>query len=180
MRKRRKATRPLSVDVRSAPRDRKKALLRFGTLTLPAAIGRSGTTSKKREGDGATPIAAMRLLSGYVRGDRVRLPPTSLPMRRIRPGMLWCDAPAHAAYNRPVFAPFTPSHEKMMRQDGLYDVCLVMDWNISSRKRYGGSAIFFHIARPGYAPTEGCIAVSLKDMKRLIRHLHRGTVIRVI
>jgi len=68
----------------------------------------------------------------------------------------------------------------MMRADGLYDICLVLDWNITSRKRHGGSAIFFHLIKPGYEPTAGCIAVSLPDMKRLIRFMRKGTVVRVL
>lgn len=134
----------------------------------------------KREGDGATPRATMKLIGGFTRRDRVSLPPTLLPMRGIRRDMLWCDAPGHASYNRPVRAPFAASHETMMRNDGLYDVCLVMDWNISSRRRQAGSAIFFHLIRPGYEPTQGCIAVSLPAMKRLIRHMRRGMAVRVV
>ncbi|GEC31838.1 hypothetical protein EFR01_20090 [Sinorhizobium fredii] len=133
----------------------------------------------KREGDGATPRATMKLIGGFTRRDRVSLPPTPLPIRGIRRDMLWCDAPDHASYNRPVRAPFAASHETMMRNDGLYDVCLVMDWNISCRRRQVGSAIFFHLIRPGYEPTQGCIAVSLPAMKRLIRHMRRGMVVRV-
>ena len=76
----------------------------------------------------------------------------------------------------PSSTPFKPSHERMTREDGLYDICLVMDWNIKSRKRNGGSAIFFHLARPGYKPTEGCIAVSLPAMRRLVRFMRQGTM----
>lgn len=168
------------IVVRTAPRNRQRAIVSIGHLTLPAAIGRSGTTAFKREGDGGTPIASMRLISGFTRGERVRLPATALPMRRIGKDMLWCDEPKHAAYNRLVRAPFKPSHEEMMRADGLYDVCLVMDWNITSRKRYGGSAIFFHLIKPGYQPTAGCVAVHPRDMKRLLPHLRKGTVVRVV
>jgi len=172
------------ITVRTAPRDRRRAIVSFGGITVPAALGRSGTTPFKREGDGATPIAAMRLLYGFTRGERVRLPQTLLPMKHIRKDMLWCDQPEHPAYNRPVVnrpgAPFRPSHEEMMRADGLYDVCLVLDWNITSRARNRGSAIFFHLIKPGYQPTAGCIAVSLADMKRLIRFMRKGTLVRVL
>lgn len=168
------------VTVRTAPRDRKRGIVSFKGITVPAALGRSGMTSLKREGDGATPIASMRLLCGFVRGDRVNLPQTALPMARITRRMLWCDQPQHAAYNRLVKAPFGASHEDMMREDGLYDICLVLDWNITSRKRYAGSAIFFHLIQPGYQPTAGCIAINLADMKRLIRFLRKGTMVRVL
>jgi L,D-peptidoglycan transpeptidase YkuD (ErfK/YbiS/YcfS/YnhG family) len=168
------------VTVRTAPRDRRLAIVGLGGITVPAALGRSGTSAFKREGDGATPIAPMRLLYGFTRGDKVRLPQTPLHIRRIAKSMLWCDQPEHPAYNRLVRAPFRPSHEEMMRADGLYDICLVLDWNITSRKRFGGSAIFFHLAKPGYEPTAGCVAVSLRDMKRLLPHLRKGMVVRVL
>ncbi len=152
----------------------------MGPLRIRAAIGRNGTTAFKREGDGATPVAAMPLLYGFLRGERVHFLQTALPLRRIRRGMLWCDDPHHACYNRLVRMPIASSHEEMMREDGLYDICLVMDWNITSRCRNRGSAIFFHLIRPGYEPTAGCVAVSLGDMRRLIRFMTRGTVVRVI
>ncbi len=169
-----------TILVRAAPGKPNRALVQMGPLRIPAAIGRAGRSAFKREGDGATPITAMRLLYGFSRGDRVKALHTALPMRRIAKNMLWCDQPEHPAYNKLVKAPFKPSHEEMMRQDGLYDVCLVMDWNITSRRRHGGSAIFFHLIRPGYEPTAGCIAVSLRDMKRMIGHMKKGTLVRVM
>jgi len=101
-------------------------------------------------------------------------------MRRTQPNLLWCDAVSDANYNRPVRSPFTPSHEKLQREDELYDICIVLDWNLRQRKRGCGSAIFFHIARPGYSPTEGCVAISPRDMRRLLPHLGRKTVLQVL
>lgn len=170
-------TRPLVV--RPSPLDRRKAILSFGPLSLKAALGRSGITSFKREGDGGTPRGTLTILHAYRRGERNGHVPSALPLQRIKAGMLWCDAPDHPAYNRPVKAPFAPSHEKLLRQDRLYDICVVLDWNISQRRRGCGSAIFFHLAKPGYQPTEGCIAVSLSDMRRLLPHLRPGTKILI-
>src|SRR5690606_26617243 len=118
--------------VRPAPCDRRQAILQFGPLRLRAALGRSGITAFKREGDGATPRAAMRLLEGFYRNDRSGRPRTALPFSAIRSDMLWCDAPAHPAYNRRIRAPSTASHERLTRPDQLYDVCIVLDWNITS------------------------------------------------
>lgn len=169
-----------TVLVRPAPGKKTRAIVQVGSLRIPAAIGRSGRTSRKREGDGATPIAAMPLLSGFLRGDRVASPKTGLPLRRIRPSMLWCDEPRHPSYNRLVRAPFKPSHEEMQRRDELHDICLVLDWNVTARKRHAGSAIFFHLIRPGYEPTAGCVAVARRDMLRILPHIGRGTVVRVL
>lgn len=168
------------VTVRPVPGQPSRAIVSCGGITVPAALGRSGRSAFKREGDGATPIASMRFLYGFMRGDRVGSLRTALPMRPIMKDMLWCDQPDHASYNRLVRAPFRRSHEEMMRKDGLYDICLVLDWNITSRRRHRGSAIFFHIAREGYRPTEGCVAVSLADMRRLLAHIRVGTRLVVL
>ncbi len=94
--------------------------------------------------------------------------------------MLWCDAVGNPNYNRPVRAPFKPSHEKLRRDDELYDICIVLDWNLTARKRRCGSAIFFHLARPGYMPTEGCVAIAPHDMRRLLPFLGKDTVLQVL
>ncbi|WHO73775.1 L,D-transpeptidase [Rhizobium sp. BT03] len=171
---------PSTIVVRPAPGRKSRAIVRLGAITVLAAIGRSGRSVIKREGDGATPIASMRLISGFRRGERNGRLATPLALRRIRTDMLWCDQPGNASYNRLVRAPFGASHEEMRRSDGLYDICLVMDWNISSRVRNRGSAVFFHLIRPGYEPTAGCVAVSLRDMRRLLPHLRKGTIVRVL
>jgi L,D-peptidoglycan transpeptidase YkuD (ErfK/YbiS/YcfS/YnhG family) len=169
------------IIVRPAPGDRRRAIVQAGNLTFLAALGRSGRSSRKREGDGATPIAAMRVLYGYYRREKVSGPLlTRLPMAAIDATMLWCDAPRDANYNRPVRAPFKPSHEEMKRRDELYDICLIMDWNMSSRRRNLGSAIFFHCAKPGYPPTQGCVAIDIRDMRRLLPLIGPKTVVRVM
>ena len=122
----------------------------------------------------------MRLLHGHYRADRVYLPQTRLAMRPIDERMGWCDAAHHPQYNRLVSLPFADSHERMMRSDGLYDICLVLDWNIRERRRHSGSAIFFHLAGPGHPPTEGCIAIARRAMLRLLPMLAPGTVVRVV
>jgi L,D-peptidoglycan transpeptidase YkuD (ErfK/YbiS/YcfS/YnhG family) len=174
-------SKPLAeIILRPQPGNPRRAILQAGPLTFYAALGRSGRSSRKREGDGATPIAAMRILHGFYRRDHGAPPPSRLKLMPIRRWMLWCDAPGDANYNRPVRAPFRKSHEHMMRSDGLYDICLVLDWNVSSRKQGAGSAIFFHLARSGYSPTEGCVAISRRDMERLLPLIGPQTVLRVL
>jgi L,D-peptidoglycan transpeptidase YkuD (ErfK/YbiS/YcfS/YnhG family) len=122
----------------------------------------------------------MRLEAGFFRRDRLTPPPSPLPLQPIRCDMGWCDAPRHPLYNRLVRLPFEASHEKLQREDGLYDVCLVLDWNRTPRRRNRGSAIFLHIARPGYPPTEGCVAVNLPAMRLLLAHVRPGTSVLVL
>ena len=164
--------------VRARPGNPAQGLLIAGTRVMRCALGRSGITAFKREGDGATPLAAMAVLAGYYRKGRFA-PQTRLPMTPIRADLGWCDAPDDANYNRPVKLPFAASHEELLRDDHLYDAVIVLDWNITSRARNRGSAIFLHVAKPGYAPTEGCVAVSARDMAWLLERVGRGSVVRV-
>lgn len=165
--------------VRVSPSDRSKALVRIGPVTLPAALGRGGVTAFKREGDGGTPRAAMAVLAGFRRGGMLTPDHAGLTLRRVGRRDGWCDAPGHAAYNRHVRLPFPASHETLLRNDILYDFGFVLDWNIRSRRRGAGSAIFLHVARPGFPPTEGCIALKRRDMLRLMPLLGRGSIVRV-
>jgi L,D-peptidoglycan transpeptidase YkuD (ErfK/YbiS/YcfS/YnhG family) len=142
-------------------------------------LGRSGRRTLKREGDGATPTGLFRLESIYYRPDRGPRPQTGLPLKIIRPTDGWCDAPADRNYNRSVCHPYPASAEEMWRPDGLYDVVVVLDCNRRPRIRGRGSAIFMHVARPGFKPTEGCIALRRADLVRILAHLKPGARIRI-
>jgi len=150
-----------------------RAFLRAGGLALRCAIGRGGISFRKREGDGATPAGRLRLLDLRVRRDRTLPPATGVPLQIIRRGDGWCDAPDDGRYNRPVRLPASASHERMWREDRLYDVVGVLDWNVRPRASNRGSAIFLHLARPGYEPTEGCIALARDDLRRLFAAVPR-------
>jgi L,D-peptidoglycan transpeptidase YkuD (ErfK/YbiS/YcfS/YnhG family) len=165
--------------VRPKPGNRSQGLLSIGGRVHVCALGKGGIKAIKREGDGGTPLARMRLLSAYVRMDHVAARATLLPIARISPKLGWCEVPADRNYNRPVRLPYAASHETMCRQDDLYDIVIVMDWNILPRKRGGGSAIFFHVARPGLTPTEGCVALPGDVMRRLLPSLSAKTVLTV-
>jgi L,D-peptidoglycan transpeptidase YkuD (ErfK/YbiS/YcfS/YnhG family) len=163
--------------VRPKPGNKCQGLLSIGGQVHVCALGKGGIRAIKREGDGGTPLARMRLLSAYVRIDHVAARATLLPIGRISPKLGWCEVPADRNYNRPVRLPYAASHETMCREDDLYDIVIVMDWNILQRKRGGGSAIFFHVARPGLTPTEGCVALPGDVMRRLLQRLSARTVL---
>jgi L,D-peptidoglycan transpeptidase YkuD (ErfK/YbiS/YcfS/YnhG family) len=167
--------------VRARPGHPSQGLLRAGSLVFPCALGRGGISAGKREGDGATPLATMRILAGYFRNDHFAAARrTRLEMQPIDQDLGWCEVPQDRNYNRPVRIPYGASHERMRRDDRLYDACLVLDWNIAPRRRGRGSAIFFHLARPGFSPTQGCVAVTARAMARLLPHLSRDTVLKVM
>lgn len=169
-----------TVQVRRKPGDGRRGQLIAGGKVLPCALGRSGIASLKREGDGATPRAAMRVLGGYFRPG-AGMPRSSLiQLSAIRSDSGWCDTPSDANYNRPVRLPYRSGHERMWRDDRLYDAVVVLDWNIRSRARNRGSAIFLHVAKDGYKPTEGCVAISPAAMRWLLPRLTTRTVLRVV
>lgn len=147
--------------------------LHVGALTLPCAIGPAGVKWRKREGDGASPAGRFRLLWVYWRADRGPRPRLALPLRASRREDLWCDDPHAALYNRPARAPFKWGCETMTRDDRLYDVVVVLDHNQRPRVRGAGSAIFLHIAREGFSPTQGCVAITPEAMRRLLPRLSR-------
>lgn len=163
-----------SLEVRALPRDRTKGILRFGQITVPCALGRSGVVARKKEGDGGTPQGRFELLHVYYRSDRGLPPATSLSLEPLTSASGWCDDPAHRLYNRPVDLPFSASHEKMWREDRLYDIVVVLDCNMYPAVKGKGSAIFFHVAREDYRPTEGCVAVSPEHMRLLLSRTGPG------
>lgn len=168
-----------SITVFSSPRERHRGLLRYGALLLPCALGRSGISHMKREGDRATPAGRLRLLSLIVRPDRGPPPSTALPLRFMRRNDGWCEDATSGLYNRPIRIPSRAGHETMWRDDPLYDIVGVLDWNIVPRIRGRGSAIFLHLARPGFGPTAGCIALNRRDLRLLLAAVGRNAVFSV-
>ena len=146
----------------------RQGTLKMGNLTCPCALGCTGCRVRKREGDGATPIGRWAMREVLYRSDRVQRPRTTLPVRGIAMRDGWCDAVADRNYNRPVHHPYAASAERLWRQDELYDVLVVLGYNDRPRARSRGSAIFMHLARPGCAPTQGCIALARTHLLRLL------------
>jgi len=149
-------------------------------MNFPCALGRGGIAALKREGDGATPLARMRLLHGFFRAGRAKALSSPLPFRRARAHDGWCDAPGDRNYNRQVRLPYGASCETLQRKDRLYDCVVVLDYNNRPRRHGRGSAIFFHIAKEGFAPTQGCVAVSPQVMARLLPYLTSASVLVVV
>ena len=133
-------------------------------LAFRAAFGRGGITAQKHEGDGGTPMGLLKLVRVLYRADRLAPPRCTAPLEPLSPADGWCDDVADAAYNKKVRLPYPASHEELWRADGVYDVIGVLNWNLAPIVPGRGSAIFFHVATPDYAPTAGCVALALPDM----------------
>jgi L,D-peptidoglycan transpeptidase YkuD (ErfK/YbiS/YcfS/YnhG family) len=140
----------------------------FGDRLWPCAVGRGGVTRDKLEGDGATPAGCWTLRRVLYRPDRVAAPVTALPSAALSPTDGWCDDVGDPLYNQPVTLPTAGRHERLWREDGLYDLLAVLSHNEAPAVAGRGSAIFLHVAAPGYAPTEGCVALALSDLMTLL------------
>jgi L,D-peptidoglycan transpeptidase YkuD (ErfK/YbiS/YcfS/YnhG family) len=166
--------------VRALSQGSRRGTVTLGSLSVPCTLGRSGRTANKREGDGATPIGRFALRRAFYRPDRIPRPSSGLPLSPLRPRDGWCDAPSDRNYNRFVSHPYPASAEHLWRDDHLYDLVVVLGHNDHPRLRGRGSAIFMHVAGPGFAPTEGCIALRRRDLQRLLARISRATAVRVL
>lgn len=173
-RTRRRAALPF---IRIVPRTgrRTQGWLFAGPLTMPVALGRGGIRADKREGDGATPRGHFHPLRLWWRADRLKLPRTLLPIRRIGPADAWCEDPGDRRYNRTFRRSANEPGDRLRRADPLYDLIVEIDHNVRPRIAGRGSAVFIHLAREAFAPTAGCIALRSRDLRVLLGRVGRNT-----
>ncbi|HEX3064798.1 MAG TPA: L,D-transpeptidase family protein [Dongiaceae bacterium] len=137
---------------------------RWGDRLMRAAMGPAGPASAKREGDGTSPVGRFPLRYLMYRPDRLRPVPTGLAQRPLAPADGWCDDPADVLYNRPVRLPYPARHERLWRDDEVYDLIVVLGHNDDPVVPGAGSAVFLHVARADFSPTSGCIVLSREDL----------------
>ena len=148
---------------------------------VKAAFGKGGLrpAAEKREGDGASPIGVWPLRRVLWRPDKGPSPHTDLPVGAIHREDGWCDSPLDPAYNRPVTLPHETSAERMWRDDDVYDLVVILGHNDDPVVPGAGSAIFLHLARPDFSPTQGCVAVSRDDLEALLAVAQPGDVLEI-
>ena len=155
------------------------AIIESAAGSFRCAIGRGGIGEKKREGDGITPLGDFPIRAVFYRSDKLAAPRTGLSTRAIGETDGWCDAPDDPAYNRLVTLPYSASAEQMWRDDDLYDIVVVLGFNDDPVVADAGSAIFLHVARPDYTPTEGCVALAPSDLRAVLQDLKPGAVVSI-
>jgi L,D-peptidoglycan transpeptidase YkuD (ErfK/YbiS/YcfS/YnhG family) len=164
--------RPIQViRVRAAAGNRTRGWLRADGDSLPVALGRGGIKANKREGDGGTPRGIFRPRRLWWRADRHPRPRTFLPVRAIGPQDGWCEDPDDRHYNQPVRLDRESGADRLRRDDHLYDFIIEIDHNTRPRIAGRGSAVFLHLAREKFAPTAGCVAMTLPAMRRLLARI---------
>lgn len=146
-----------------------------------AALGKGGVrpAADKTEGDGASPIGTWPLRRVLYRPDKGPAPQTGLPVEAIHREDGWCDARGDARYNRPVTLPYPASAESLWRADDVYDLVAVLGHNDDPVVPGQGSAIFLHLARPDYRPTEGCVALARADLEALLAAAKPGDSLEI-
>jgi L,D-peptidoglycan transpeptidase YkuD (ErfK/YbiS/YcfS/YnhG family) len=156
------------IRVGARPGAKARGWLLAGSVQIPVALGRSGIAADKREGDGATPRGAFRLLRLWWRADRLPHPLTLLPVRRIARDDAWIEEPKNRRYNQAVKRAAQEPGDRLWRADHLYDLIIELDHNTRPRVAGRGSAVFVHVARPGFGPTAGCVALEAKRLRWLL------------
>ncbi|MCF8466331.1 MAG: L,D-transpeptidase family protein [Sneathiella sp.] len=153
--------------------------LKFGGLRFDCALGKTGITAEKREGDHATPAGRFPLRGLFYRPGKVPDIITALPRQEIGPLDGWCDDPDDAEYNRHVRLPCAARHERLWREDDLYDLVVVLGHNDAPAIPDAGSCIFLHVAAEDYGPTEGCVALKKEDLVTLLAAIGPETAINI-
>ena len=157
----------------------KNNFLYFQKYKLRCSIGKRGISIKKREGDKKTPKGEFKLKYILYRKDRVFNFQTKLKKIKIDKKMGWCDDPKSNHYNKIINYPFKYSSEKLWRKDNIYDIIIIIDYNLDPVIKNKGSAIFLHIAKRKYQPTAGCIAVSKRNIKLIASKINKRTKIKI-
>ena len=157
----------------------KNKFLYYEKYKLRCSIGKRGISIKKREGDKKTPKGEFKLKYILYRKDRVFNLQTKLKKIKIDKKMGWCDDPKSSYYNKIIKYPFKYSSEKLWRKDNIYDIIIIIDYNLNPVIKNRGSAIFLHIAKKKYQPTDGCIAISKKNIKLLLSKINKKTKIKI-
>ncbi|TAK98207.1 MAG: hypothetical protein EPO08_19775 [Rhodospirillaceae bacterium] len=167
----------MDIVVTPDPSQPQRGTLTFGAHTYDCVLGRNGVSQTKREGDGATPVGRFLLRRVLYRADRLPPPRTSLPVETITTDAGWCDAPEDPAYNMPVVLPYSASAESLWREDGLYDVIVILGHNDAPVIPGAGSAIFLHVAPADGGPTAGCIAMARAALVALLGAVDKETAV---
>ena len=156
-----------------------QGVLRWDGVNHPCALGRGGVSQDKQEGDGATPAGCFALRKLYYRPDVVAKPQTRLATQALTQQDGWADDPQDPAYNRAIVRPHAFSHERLWRDDGLYDIFIVLGINDDPPVAGRGSALFLHLAHPDLRPTRGCVAIAREAMETIVPALLPTTMIEI-
>ena len=157
----------------------KSGYLKYKNLKFKCSFGKAGIGNKKFEGDNITPKGIFRIINIYCRIDRIKKISSKFRIFKIKKKMGWCDDPKSKEYNQLIKLPTKFSHEKLYRKDNIYNLILVLNYNMKPTIKNKGSAIFIHICKKNYTPTSGCIALNKRNLIELLENININTKIKI-
>jgi L,D-peptidoglycan transpeptidase YkuD (ErfK/YbiS/YcfS/YnhG family) len=158
---------------------KKSGYLKYKNIKFRCALGKGGVKKKEKEGDNITHKGSFKIIKIYYRADRIKKFKNIIRKIKIKKNMGWCDDPKSKLYNKQIRLPSKFSYEKFYRSDDLYDLIVVLNYNIKPIIKNKGSAIFIHIAKKNYKKTLGCIALKKKNLLFLLKNLKKKTRIKI-
>jgi len=158
---------------------KKSGYLKYKNLKFRCALGKGGVKKKIIEGDNITPKGIFKIIKIYYRPDKIRKIKTLIKKIKIKKNMGWCDDPNSDFYNKQIKLPTKQSHEKLYRNDNLYDLIAVLNYNTNPIIKNKGSAIFMHIGKDSYKKTKGCIALKREHLIMIISKIKKNTKIKI-
>ena len=153
----------------------KSGYLKYNNLKFRCAVGKAGIARKKQEGDNVTPKGTFKIVKIYYRNDRIKKISSKFRPIKITKKMGWCDDPNSKNYNQLIKLPTQYRHEKLHKKKNIYDIVVVLNYNMKPIIKNKGSAIFIHIAKKNYKKTAGCIALKKDHLIRLIKKIEKNT-----
>jgi L,D-peptidoglycan transpeptidase YkuD (ErfK/YbiS/YcfS/YnhG family) len=157
----------------------KSGYLKFKDLKFKCALGKSGIGKKKKEGDNITPSGTFNIIKIYYRNDRIKKLSSKFNLIKIKKSMGWCDDPRSRKYNQLIKLPTKYSHEILYRKDNIYDLILVLNYNMRPTIKNKGSAIFIHMTKKNYKKTAGCISLKKANLICLVRKIKKNTKVSI-
>ena len=156
-----------------------KKYLIYNDYKAKCSIGKRGIGFKKKEGDLITPKGKYKIKYILYRKDRIKKIQTKIKKIIIKKNMGWCDDPNSKQYNKLIKLPSSFSYEKLYRKENIYDIILVLNYNMNPTKKFKGSAIFIHVAKKNYKKTEGCVAIKKVQLLKLLKFLRSRTTVKI-
>ena len=158
---------------------KKSGYLKYKNFKFRCALGKNGIKKKTKEGDNITPIGIFKIIKIYYRYDKIKNLKTSIKKIKIKKNIGWCDDPKSIFYNQQIKLPYKFNYEKLYRNDHIYDLLAVLNYNTNPVVKNKGSAIFIHIAKNNYKPTAGCLALKKGDLIKLLQTINKNTKIKI-
>ena len=156
-----------------------KKYLTYSKYKVKCAVGKRGIGLKKKEGDLITPIGQYKIKYILFRRDRIKKIQSKIRKIEIKKDMGWCDDSRSREYNKLIKLPFNYSHEKLYKKENIYDIILVLNYNMNPYKKKKGSAIFIHVANKSYKKTKGCVAIKKTELLKIIKEIKKNTKVKI-